>query len=81
MKKSIGAEVRAYRESRNMSLTDAAAALGVSLPYLCDFEHGRRGLTIKLARGLEKLYGPRFAAKKLVARDARDKLAEELAEV
>lgn len=41
----FGQVLRRLRESRNMSLREAAKVLGVSAPYLSDVELGRRRMT------------------------------------
>lgn len=38
-----GAVIRALRKSRRMTLAQVAAKLGITVPYLHDIEHDRRG--------------------------------------
>lgn len=42
MANEFGEALRAARKGVGMRLSDLAAALGVSVPYLHDVEHGRR---------------------------------------
>ena len=39
----LGFQLRAFRESRNVSLRQVSRSIGVSAPYLSDLEQGKRG--------------------------------------
>jgi transcriptional regulator with XRE-family HTH domain len=41
----IGAHIRKERERRKVTMGQLARAIGVSVPFMSDAEHGRRGLT------------------------------------
>jgi len=41
---SAGFVIRAVRDAKGWTLRRLAKAIGVSAPYLCDVEHGRRGI-------------------------------------
>ena len=42
---AIGRELRTIREASGLSLRALAARIGLSAPFLCDVEHGRRRLS------------------------------------
>lgn len=47
-------------EPLNMSVTDAARALGVTRPALSNMLNGKSSLTPEMALRIEKAYGPRM---------------------
>lgn len=47
----------AIRESEEMSLAEFSKKLGISRQYLCDLEHGRRTVSVKMAAEFAKKLG------------------------
>ncbi len=56
-KLTIGNLLWAIRESEEVSLAAFSKKLGVSRQYLCDLEHGRRTLSVKMAAQFAKKLG------------------------
>lgn len=48
-KLTVGNLLWAIREGEEMTLVAFSEKLGVSRQYLCDLEHGRRGVSVKMA--------------------------------
>lgn len=44
-----GSSLRRLREDAGLTLREVARRMGYSAAYVCDIEHGRRGVTGKLA--------------------------------
>ncbi len=51
--RATGKAARALRLKHGLSLRETARAMGISAPYLCDLEHGRRNWNKKLAAEFE----------------------------
>lgn len=56
-KLTVGNLLWAIREGEEMSLAEFSKKLGVSRQYLCDLEHGRRTVSIKMAAEFAKKLG------------------------
>jgi len=56
----FGRVLRKLRESRDMSLRDAAKKLGISAPYLSDVELGRRRMTDDRVESCLNLFTPNW---------------------
>lgn len=64
-KPTIGDMIRTARESKGLSLSDAAKRIGVSKGYLWEIEAGRfTNPTISVAAGMRRVLG--LSAKKLL---------------
>lgn len=48
--------VRAFRQSRNLSMREAAEKIGISAPYWSDIENAHRPITPALLKKLAKLF-------------------------
>lgn len=55
---TLGFDLRKLRmkSPRGMSLTETAAAIGLSLPYLSDVERGHRPVTARVERAYRRLF-------------------------
>ena len=76
---TLGQELRAAREAKQMSLRALADAIGVSAAYLCDVEHDRRTLSLsRIAQAAQALdIAPEvLEASKGYTRDLAEWLAE-----
>ena len=71
-KLTMGNFLWSIRECEEESLTAFAEKLGVSRQYLSDLEHGRRGLSPKMARQFAKLLG--YPEKQFVRLSLQDQL-------
>jgi transcriptional regulator with XRE-family HTH domain len=56
-KLTVGNLLWAIRESDDLSLAEFSKKLGISRQYLCDLEHGRRTLSVKMAAEFAKKLG------------------------
>lgn len=57
---AFGRVLRKLRESKHMSLRDAAKKLGISAPYLSDVELGRRRMTDDRVESCLNLFTPNW---------------------
>ena len=53
----VGKRLRAARKSKGLSIEAAAVLGGVSKPFLCDVENGKRGITAHRLLGVCKALG------------------------
>jgi len=67
-----GATIRALRQANGLSITDLAAATGVSRPYLSNVERGAKKATPKLCRDIAEVFGVPYAA---IAAPGYDRIA------
>jgi len=56
-KLTVGNLLWAIREGEEMSLAEFSKKLGISRQYLCDLEHGRRTVSLKMAAEFAKKLG------------------------
>jgi transcriptional regulator with XRE-family HTH domain len=56
-KLTVGNLLWAIREGDEMSLAEFSKILGISRQYLCDIEHGRRTISVKMAAQFAKKLG------------------------
>lgn len=54
---SIGENIRAYREAVGMTQTKLAAAVGVSVPMICQIERGTKVPTLPLGAQIAACLG------------------------
>ncbi len=52
---SIGENIRNKRKNLNMSQNDLAAAVGVSVPMICQIERGTKSVTLMLGAEIAKI--------------------------
>ncbi len=52
---SIGENIRNKRKGLNMSQNDLAAAVGVSVPMICQIERGTKSVTLMLGAEIAKI--------------------------
>lgn len=51
---TLASTIARLRRERGLTLNQLAASLLVSTSFICDVEHGRRGVSVKTAVGLAK---------------------------
>lgn len=71
-KLTIGNFLWAIREGEEMTQVEFAKRLKISRQYLCDIEHGRRGVSPKMAVGFAKKLG--YSDKQFIRLALQDEL-------
>ena len=71
-RKALGRAIRSAREDMELSMGQLARAVGVTAPYICDVEHGRKGVRPAVVRRIADVVAADVGELIELAVEARD---------